>query len=121
MNKPTEKPDFSSLVESLIEKTKQGKLEWAPTANRAAFVASIAARIGFKIFTVTSTDFNDFGQPEEMETVRMQMLDERSNVLWDIYPGDVKAGMWELYSLARRIGNNVDARLADALNALGKL
>lgn len=116
------KVDFAPLVHELIGKTMAGKLTWEPTADRQSFVVSVAGKTLFRLRLVSVTDWGEFGQPETTEVPRLDMLDEKGRVIWDIHQNDVPPGeLQALYDMARRIGNRVDERLAGALEALGSL
>jgi hypothetical protein len=122
MREQANKPDVAPLVNQLIDKSKAGKLKWQPTANRTAFVVSVGKDISFRIWENDVTEENQWGQPYTASFVRLALLDEKGNQLWDVGERDVPSGLLQgLYDLARRIGNNVDERVAVALTALEKL
>lgn len=117
-----EKLDAAPLVARLLEQSRAGKLSWEPTADWRAFVTSVAGQLTFKVYLVTITDIGDFGQPETFDAPRLDMLDEKGKVLWDIRQKDVQGpALTELYQTARRIGNRLDERVATAMSALDKL
>lgn len=122
MDEQLKKLDAAPLVQSLIEKSKAGKLDWQPTADRTAFVASVGGDTTFKILTVTATEPDDYNQPESVEVPELHMLDAKGKPLWDVHPGDVPAHqLYELFETARRIGNRLDERVSKALEALERL
>jgi len=117
-----DKLDAAPLVARLLEKSRAGKLSWEPTADRRAFVTSVAGEMTFKVYLVTVTDVGDFGQPETVDVPRLDMLDEKGKVLWDIGQKDVKGpALTELYQTARRIANRLDERVTTAMSVLDKL
>lgn len=117
-----EKIDAAPLVARLLLKSSAGKLSWEPTADRRAFVTSIAGEMTFKIHLVTVTDIGDYGQLDTFDVPRLDMLDEKGKVLWDIGQKDVKGtALTELYQTARRIANKLDERVSSAISALDKL
>lgn len=116
------KLDAAPLLRRLIEKSKAGKLDWAPTADRQQFVVSVGGETSFRIRMVTVTDIGDYGQTELVEVPRLDMLDQKGHLLWQVQGGDVPAGeLKELFQVARRIGNRLDDRVAGAISALDKL
>jgi hypothetical protein len=116
------KLDPVPLVKRLIEKSKTRKLDWEPTADRQQFVTSVRGDTSFRIKMVTITDINEWGQSEEIEVPILDMLDQNGKLLWQILPKDVTTGeLRKLFEIARRIGNKLDDRVADALIALDKL
>ena len=117
-----DKLDVAPLVARLLEKSRAGKLSWEPTADRRAFVTSVAGEMTFKLYLVTVTDIGDFGQPDTVDVPRLDMLDEKGKVLWDIGHKDVKGPvLTELYETARRIANRLDERVTTVISALDKL
>ena len=122
MTEDKNKLDAAPLVKRLIEKSKSGKLDWEPTADRQQFVTSVGGGTSFKIRILTVTDIGDYGQPETIEVPRLDMLDRKGNLLWQLQGRDVPTGkLRELFEIARRIGNRLDDRVAGAIEALDKL
>lgn len=122
MTEDKKKLDAAPLVKRLIEKSKAGKLDWEPTADRQQFVTSVGGDISFKVRMVTATDIDYYGQPETVEVPRLDMLDQAGHLLWQVQGRDVPAGeLRELFEIARRIGNRLDTRVAGAIDALDKL
>jgi hypothetical protein len=116
------KLDAAPLVASLLQKSRAGKLSWEPTADRRAFVTSVAGQLTFKLYMATTTDVGAYGQLENVEVPRLDMLDEKGKVLWDIGQKDVKGlNLSELYETARRIANRLDEKVATVMSALDKL
>lgn len=116
--------DPAPLVQELVEKSKSGKLKWEATADRRAFVVSVGGNTTFRIRLVESTDVDEFGQPQSVQIPVLIMLDEKGNTLWEIRSRDVKAkgpGLYDLFSMARRIGNKLDERIGSAISALRQL
>jgi hypothetical protein len=122
MSEITTKLDAAPLVERLTAKSKAGKLDWEPSADRKQFITSVSDRISFRIRLETITDVNEYGQLEDVEVPRLDMLDEDGHLLWEVYQRDVPAGkLRELYNVARRIGNQLDTRVAGVIDALDGL
>ena len=122
MTEEKKKLDAAPLVKRLIEKSNAGKLDWEPTADRQQFVTSVGGDTSFRIRMVTVTDIDDYGQPESVEVPRLDMLDQKGHLLWQLQGRDVPAGVLrELFEIARRIGNRLDTRVAGAIDALDKL
>jgi hypothetical protein len=110
------------LVERLLEKSKTGKLKWEPTADTKVFVASVGGEVTFKIRLVGEEDVDEYGRPITVDVPRLDMLDEKGRLLWDMRNRDVKGQLLvRLWEVARRIGNRLDERLATAIQALEKL
>ncbi|SRR5713101_783765 len=108
------------LVERLLDKSRSGRLKWEPTADAKAFVASIGGEQTFRIRLVEAEEIDEYGRPVTIEVPRLDMLDNKGRLLWDIRM--TKGGaLSRLYEVARRIGNRLDERLATALQALERL
>ena len=122
MSDQPKKLDFTPLVKSLVDKSNTGKIKWEPTADRKAFIASVGGDTTFKIQLVTITDVNDYGQLENVEVPQLDMIDQKGHLLWDIRRKDVSSTvLWDLFYIARRIGNQIDDHIAGIMNALEKL
>jgi hypothetical protein len=95
------------LVERLLDKSRSGRLEWEPTADAKVFVASIGGEATFRIRLVEVEDIDDHGRTITIEDPRLDMLDEKGCLLWDIR--NVEGGaLSRLYEVARRIGNRLE-------------
>ena len=116
------KIDAVPLVKRLIEKSKTGKLNWEPTADRQQFVTSVGGETSFKIRQVTVTDIDEWGHPESVDVPILDMLDQKGHLLWQVQARDVPIGeLRQLFEIARRIGNRIDDRVAGAISALDNL
>jgi len=111
--------DPKPLIEGLLNKSREGKLKWEPTADRAAFVVSVGGDTTFKIYFAQEHGFNEWGEPETFDVERLQLLDEKGKMLWQI--ASPRGYLAELYRVAQRIGNQLDQRLTNAVNILEKL
>lgn len=110
------------LVERLLEKSLGSKLSWEPTADPAAFVTTVGAEATFRIRLVNEDDMDDFGRPTTVQVPRLEMLDDKGRLLWDVRQSQIRGtALRRLYDAARRIGNRLDERLATALQALERL
>ncbi len=109
-------------VGRLLEASQNGKLQWDPTADRRAFVTSVGGEHTFRIQLETRTTINEFGNPDTYDSPRLDMLDDKGKLLWDIeMDQNNRKFLWELYEVARRIGNRLDERLDRVMKALDKL
>src|SRR6266446_7306982 len=108
------------LLDRLLEKSQTGRLQWEPTADAKAFVASIGGEATFRIQLVKDEDIDEYGRPVTVEVPRLDMLDAKGRLLWDIRENRSRA-LSRLFEVARRIGNRLDERVAIALQALERL
>jgi hypothetical protein len=122
MNEKEKRLDPGPLVKGLIEKSMAGKIDWQPTADRRAFIASVGGIMTFKVTLVSDIGVDENGRTIDIEVPRLDMLDEKGKPLWEVCPRDVQGGeLRRLFEIARRIGNKLDDRLAGAIDALEKL
>jgi hypothetical protein len=122
MTEPQKDLDALPLIQRLIQKSQAGKVQWEPTADRRSFVASIGGETTFKVRKVDVSDIDDYGQPTSYEAPRLEMLDNKGRLLWEVDNSDLKGReLWRLFEIARRIGNRLDERFAETLEALEKL
>ncbi len=106
--------DATPLVNTILEKTKAGKLKWEATAIGDVFIASLGGNTTLKIKLVTY-EGEDYDQPE------LCLLDDKGKTDWEISNSQVKGGLWPLFNLARRIGNKVDEKMETLMEVLQKL
>jgi hypothetical protein len=122
MKAQADKLNLAPLVNQLLEKSTPEKLKWQPTVSRKAFVVSVGKDVSFRVSEQDATEEDQWGQPYTSQIFKLALLDEKGQPVWDVYDRDLPAGLLErLYETARRIGNNVDERVAVALSALEKL
>jgi hypothetical protein len=113
--------DPTPLVTELLNRSTDGKVSWEPTANKVAFITSVAGRT-WKVDHTTDWESTPWGGMEQTEVPRLTLLDEKGNPLWEIYQSKVKGRLlWDLYRLAQRIGNKLDDEMQQQMSALGKL
>lgn len=109
-----DEPDPTPLVKRLVEKTREGKVPWEPTAQVDSFVATVGGNT-FKVAMVAPS----WAQSEEDEYPALSMLNEKGQALWTV--AEPSASLSALYRAAQRIANKVDERMANAIAALDKL
>ena len=109
-HRPVKELDHNRLVTVVLEKTRDGKLNWEETAHEKAFIASVGGNTTLKI--EQGQNWNDY-------TDTLSLLDEKGNVLWEV--DDPQPMIGKLYKLARRIALKVDEKVAAILETLQKL
>ncbi len=113
--------DPNPFVTTLLDKTKAGKLNWQPTASENTFIASVGGETTLKIALEAVENFDVYGQPEMTQVPLLCLIDSEGRKLWEISSSQVNGGLWRLYSLAQRIANKIDERMAALLEVLQKL
>lgn len=121
MSKQDVEPDPNPLAAELFEKTKTGKLRWEPTADKRSFIVSIGGETTLKLYQVSGEEADPWGQPQTVTVPKLALLDAKGNTLWEIATYTVKGGLWPLYTMAQRIANKVDERMATIMDSLKKL
>lgn len=107
--------DPTPVVAALMEKSATGKIPWEATANEDTFVSSVGGQT-LRIELVRDPD-----DPEDAGRPVLYLLDAKGKTIWQIYSGQTKTGLWDLYALAQRVGNKVDDKVAALMEALQRL
>ena len=113
--------DFNPLVNTILEKTKAGKLNWEATASDDTFIVSVGGETTLKLTMEAFETFDMYGQPETGHAPVLCLLDRKGRKLWEISSNQVSGGLWTLYRQAQRIANKVDDRVAGLIEVLQKL
>jgi len=100
--------DYESLLQALIEKTKAGKIEWQPTADERAFLATVK---GQRTFTISSN---------LLKGSLLTVKDAEGKIICEIQSGRPSTG-WDLFEMARRMATNLDERLDETVQLIGDL
>jgi hypothetical protein len=104
--------DPNPLVQTILEKSKAGKLAWEDTPEEDVFVASVGGNTTLKI----GEQPGDWGKQPQLS-----LLDENGKVIWDIYNGQVRDGLWSLFNVAKRVALKLDDKVEALMDALQKL
>lgn len=114
--------DPTPLINTIMEKTKAGKLKWEATVNENVFIASVGGNTTLRISLETTEVFYDeIVQYRPMEVHVLRLLDDQGKTLWELQEGMLKPDLRPLFELARRIGNKLDERLEALIGALERL
>lgn len=114
-------PDYETVLQALLEKTKQGKVAWQETAKEDTFVA---AAKGEQTFEITYIDPSrtaggvviGAGAPYAVLTVK----DREGKLLFET-PSDGLATALELFRAARRVALRVDEKIESTLELIDQL
>jgi len=113
--------DPAPLVRTITETSQAGKLKWQATADEQAFIASVGGDTTFKITLEADMEIDYDGNPGTVDKPVLCMLDAKGRTLWEIHSSEVNGGLWPLYKLAQRIGNNLDEKMANLIEVLQKI
>jgi hypothetical protein len=109
-------PQIESLIDKLLELSREGKVNWQETANEQKFLAAVSkfvVTIGFE--DETNWTNASYG---------LEVSDQAGKALENVtlYRGDLRfAELQELHTLARRRALRVDEALSDLLSTLTKI
>jgi hypothetical protein len=111
-------PKARQLFEQVLQKTKAGRITWAPTANLSEFQTVLPGELALLIAKTFERD--SYGNPDEQIVMTLRGGDEE---LLRVTAGDTIT--WpefsELYELARRRALGVDAKVDKLLGDLARM
>jgi hypothetical protein len=108
---------LKSLFAKLIEATRDGHLQWSPTADEAAF------RVTFQSGNISIKKDEGY-DPEEMQSYlnrSLSVFNEKGRLIEEYVPSYVEATIEEfdeLFTLARRSAFNTDDVLAQLMGEI---
>ena len=108
--------DYDSMLDTLVEKTKAGKITWSPTASEDAFQAAVGGKLTFEISSSYRT-MQDLNVP--VGGVALTVRDAGGEVLLRVSKSSPAAE--KLLSMAKRIATNVDEKFEAAMRTLSGL
>jgi hypothetical protein len=103
---------FDPIIETLLEKTKEGKLRWQETAEEGTYLAAVKGQRTFAI----SLDWNATSGP-----IRLVVRDVEGKAFLDARFSYANPIARELYDLAGRIALNLDEKVDETLQVLSQL
>ncbi len=118
--KLSDEPDYESVINSLYEKTKKGKIAWEVTEDPTKFRATVGDSISFVVFLyITNPD-----EQEAAHILRMHGPDDEPIFTVSTTTPDLDEEQYdkisEIYRLAGRISDKVDDQISQALKVLKK-
>lgn len=121
MAQPTE---FLPIVEKLLDKTRQGKIEWKPTYEEMVFICAIEGQYSFEIkkgLTSGGAGFRKLTMKgtgeEELVVFRAAYPTQQTSTEND----RLFEQLDELYDRARRLALNIDEKVQNVSAILDKL
>jgi hypothetical protein len=111
-------PDYEKIIDALIDKTKEGKLQWQETADERTFLAAVRGERTFQI----SQDWED-----ALERFQLVIRDADGRAFVDklfyiARPVSAAANKARnLYELVRRISLNLDEKVDETVQLLNGL
>ena len=117
MSNPTQyeqDPDYDRLVEMLIQKTKDGKIDWQETAVTERYVASIQGVRSLVVERIENGDEDEYSQ-----TLKLSGTDSNGRTLFSHFLDTPSTQT--LFELARRVATKEDDRLREVVDLLTTL
>ena len=105
-------PNYDALIVALIEKTKDGKLDWQETANPDLFIAAVKGKQTFEVDSISNGSY-----------VVLRAKDEEGKQLFQTPSEPVALGgdLIKLYSVAQRVAMHLDERVGSSIDLVRTL
>ena len=118
--KLSDEPDYESVINSLYDKTKKGKIAWEVTEDPTKYRATVGDSLSFVVFLyITNPD-----EQEAAHILRMHGPDDEPIFAVSTTTPDLDEDYYdkisEIYRLAGRISDKVDDQISQALKVLKK-
>lgn len=113
--------EYTNIIKSLIERTRDGKISWKPAAGKT-FIAALEGEFTFEIESSEDNAFYSFSMSDREGYKIVDLVAEEPDYLspdrreGDQYYDILKA----LYQLARWVGLGVEKKLSKAQALLDK-
>lgn len=120
-------PDYDVLFETLLKKTKEGKLDWQETADENKFIVAVQGKQTFEISLIAVETGKEVAthEIEYYQAIVLKVKDSEGKVLFESpfmkYSYIENNTASQLYNLAKRIATNVDEKLQRSLQLLENL
>jgi hypothetical protein len=109
--------DINSIVDKVLERSEQDRINWRPTVTANTFVASIG-NLGVSISIPRSTVVDSIA--------RFRVIDDRGQTIQDLSVDNIDnphihTKLMKIHSKARQIASNNDPRLEELLEELDRV
>ena len=116
----SDEPDYESIINSLYEKTRKGKIAWEKSGEPTRYRATVGDSLSFVVFLyITNPD-----EQEAAHILRMHGPDDEPIFAVSTTTPELEEAQYEkiseIYRLAGRIADNVDDQITQALKVLKK-
>jgi hypothetical protein len=114
--------NYDELLDVLLRKTVEGKIDWRPTADESRFIAAVKGRQTFEIRRVERPYSLVPGAPAPNVTVFVTVRNEHEGeVIMDFRVEGFETLAYDLFEAARRKALRLDDRLNEAVELLNSL
>lgn len=114
-------PGYDELIETLLEKTQQGKLDWQETADEDRFLAAVKGRQTYDISARFGGDREREGRIVQDVQVRLTVRDSEGRNFLDIRESGQDSPAYQLFEAARRVAMRIDERIDQSVELLKSL
>ena len=116
----SDEPDYESIINSLYEKTRKGKIAWEKSDEPTRYRATVGDSLSFVVFLyITNPD-----EQESAHILRMHGPDDEPIFAVSTTTPELEEEHYEkiseIYRLAGRIADKVDDQITQALKVLKK-
>lgn len=107
---------YDEIIESLLEKTDQGKVSWSQVFSTNSFTCTLDGEFTFRV--------DKWRDRDEDTWVRLSMTDKENNEIFQVERIESNLGgkkLSNLHEAARRTALNVDEKINAVKNILGRI
>jgi hypothetical protein len=116
-------PNYELVIEKLLEKTREGKIDWQPTADDDCFVAAVKGVQTYEIKRIMgrTTVYLGAGPPERDVLVSLVVKDGNGREVFDVHERGLDTPAYDLFEAARRVATRIDKHIDESLQLLNSL
>jgi len=111
-------PNYEPLFQTLIDKTKAGKLAWQETAEENTYIAAVK---GQQTYEISLRNLRPIYASANTPVPVLTVKDHEGRVFLQTTEESSSETAKELFYLARRVAMNLDERIESSLELLNQL
>ena len=113
--------NYDALVDSLLEKSLAGKIQWAETAEEDTFVAAVKGQQTFQVSAKFGGVHLRDNELEQDVVTKLKVRGFEGKTIIDCRETGQSSSLFELFSVAKRIALRIDERIDESLELLNSL